>query len=514
MDSGGDGDDNPQTIAALEWPEPPRFRFSPKEPPRPIHQLSASKFIPRQDKTEARGALPSQRFWRRAQWSPDGTHLLAQTEAHELDLFSLTEGSSAAIDDQSQATGPSSSDSQKYGLQHVFRIASPTTILDYGWYPFARYDDPTSWCFIYSSTSIPSKLIDAYNGSVRATYGFENHIEQFIGPQAMAFSMDGSSLYCGVEASLACFAMVRPGTNTCSTLPLLPNRRAQGKHFQRGVISSIVVGPAYAPSASAGGELIVVGTFAGTVGIYERAGDAAPGEWTAAGRKVKVAHELCLAGWIEEEGTGVTQLLLHPTTPYLLFVSSRRSALINCYDLRYLSSIPDFTLPSAKTTVIAIFQRSPEKNASATVQQRLFFDVDWAGRWLVAGDSQGRLRVWNLEDETANVELRTEGSTRTRMPHLDLALQKDSICSLGLHPLRPLLLATSGSRQWPESFYSRDSSVVATGEGSGSETSCSASSSEGSSTLMHDQEHITLPAVRARESWFARDAKMVLWDAS
>jgi hypothetical protein len=233
---------------------------------------------------------------------------LAQTEAHELDLFCLTDASSAAVDDHQHATGPSPSLPHSTGLQHVFRIASPTTILDCGWYPYARYDDPTSWCFIYSAPSVPAKLIDAYDGSVRATYGFENHIEQFIGPQAMVFSIDGSSLYCGVDTSLACFAMVRPGTNTCSTLALLPNRRAQGSHFQRGIISSIAVGPAYTSSTLAGGELIVVGTFAGTVGIYARAGDAPPGEWIAAGRKPNVAYELCLAGWVEEDGTGVTQV--------------------------------------------------------------------------------------------------------------------------------------------------------------------------------------------------------------
>lgn len=237
--------------------------------------------------------------------SPDGTHVLAQTEAHELDVFCLTDGSWAAGDD---ATASPASLPRAPELHHVFRLASPTTILDYAWYPYARYDDPTSWCFIYSAPSIPAKLIDAYDGSVRASYGFENHIEQFIGSQAMAFSLDGSNLFCGVETSLACFAMVRPGTNTCSTLSLLPTRRAQGKHFQRGVISSIAVGPSYAASFAAGGELIAVGTFAGTVGIYARAGDAAPGEWTAAGRKPSVAHELCLAGWVEEEGTGVTQV--------------------------------------------------------------------------------------------------------------------------------------------------------------------------------------------------------------
>lgn len=97
---------------------------------------------------------------------------------------------------------------------------------------------------------------------------------------------------------------------------------------------------------------------------------------------------------------------------------------------------------------------------------------------------------------------------------LCLALSSiDSICSLALHPLRPLLLSTSGSRHWAEDRYARGPAAICADEGSVSDSSCSASSSEGA-TLIHEQEHHTLPAVRGPKCWSARDAKLVLWEAS
>jgi hypothetical protein len=70
MDNGRDGgdDDESQSIATLQWPEPPQFRFTPEEPLGPALEISAYQFQPRHVENGARGAPPSQRFWRRAKW--------------------------------------------------------------------------------------------------------------------------------------------------------------------------------------------------------------------------------------------------------------------------------------------------------------------------------------------------------------------------------------------------------------------------------------------------------------
>jgi hypothetical protein len=53
-----------------------------------------------------------------------------------------------------------------FELIKVYSIRSPTTLLALEWYPFARYDDATSWCFVMSSRDVPVRLIDAYQGLV------------------------------------------------------------------------------------------------------------------------------------------------------------------------------------------------------------------------------------------------------------------------------------------------------------------------------------------------------------
>ena len=80
--------------------------------------------------------------------SPDGTHILAQSDDHFVDMFKLH-----SID-------------STYELIKVFSIRAPTTLLTVEWYPFARYDDAASWCFAISARDVPTRLVDAYQGRV------------------------------------------------------------------------------------------------------------------------------------------------------------------------------------------------------------------------------------------------------------------------------------------------------------------------------------------------------------
>jgi hypothetical protein len=82
--------------------------------------------------------------------SPDGSHLLAQTDDHHVDVFQLK------------------MHEDKYELIKVYSLRAPTTLLAIEWYPFARYDDAVSWCFVMSARDIPTRLIDAYQGVVSA----------------------------------------------------------------------------------------------------------------------------------------------------------------------------------------------------------------------------------------------------------------------------------------------------------------------------------------------------------
>lgn len=278
------------------WPTPPDFTaLQAGQKPVAAARISASSFQPT-DGDKSQASVAHQRLWRRARWSPDGTHVLAQTESHELDLFALSDDCSSDIT-----------------LKHLFRTSSPTTLLDFIWYPFAEYAQPTTWCFLFSSKDVPIKLIDAYKGTTRATYAIVDHIERVIGPHALSFSPDGTHIYCGHGNALSIFATGRPGNQTCSTLPLMPNRAAgtSGRtDLQKGIVSTLATTISYAQERQADGhsigDMIAVGTFAGTIGIYSRPANAQPGQWTV--KKSCAATDLCVAGWVEIEGSGISQV--------------------------------------------------------------------------------------------------------------------------------------------------------------------------------------------------------------
>lgn len=223
-------------------------------------------------------------FWRNVAWSPDGTHLLCQSDDHHLDLFKLQQ-------QQEDTT-----------LIHVFSIHAPTTLLSFAWYPFARQDDPQTWCFAIGARDVTIKLIDAYQGRTRATYGIIDHIERFKGPQSMAFSLDGRKLYCAHDSFLSIISLDNVGTNTHPLIRLTPSSRAtrKGKAAagQKGIISSITVSSDHLTNSTY--DLVAIGTFAGTVGIYHIKGDT-----------ITDAERLCLLGWREEGSNGIAQVCMH-----------------------------------------------------------------------------------------------------------------------------------------------------------------------------------------------------------
>lgn len=310
------------------YPEPPRYVFTQDKSPRLCASIEAAD-VAEPDSNETRRTRPSQRFWRRAKWSPDGTHLLAQSEAHELDLFILYQSKSS------------------FKLHHKLRVTAPTPLLSWSWYTFAQAHEPSGWCFAMSARDVPIRLVDASSGATRATYGIQNHVERFVGAEALTFSSDGRDLLVGHSGSLSIFDVVKAGTNTCATIPLIPMRNSRGDQFQKGVVSDIAVAPHFA--GTDGGELLAVGTFRGCVGIYHRTAGAGPGQWTHTGKSPRSASQLCLAGWQEEGGLGIAHVSMRRVTGnHSLHLGSHST--ISMFPLTALlpshDAIPAFSFPS------------------------------------------------------------------------------------------------------------------------------------------------------------------------
>ncbi|PWN98563.1 hypothetical protein FA09DRAFT_329616 [Tilletiopsis washingtonensis] len=438
----------------------------------PLHEtLDIAELLAASPGASRRSTDAQAQFWRGAKWSPDGSHVLLQRESHILDLCALV------ASDPGAASG--STAASRLCLKHVLSVSSPSPLLSYVWYPFASHAQPATWCFAFGARDVPVRLVDAYAGKTRASYPIEDHVERFVGPQALAFSLDGTRLYAGHATSLSVFELSFPGSAP-RTMALTPSRRPQPgvDPAQRGLVSALAVGWSVT-SEEEMEELVAVGTFAGTVGIY------AP----ARGRK---AEKCLVAGWRETERRGVTQLLFHPAAPHILLLSSRHDSSIRALDLRYLAQQPDFLSPAPAAASLGTFVRR------AGTSQRLAFDVGASGTRLVAGDVKGTVAVWDVdlnavEGEEARFGDAVRNETHEWPPLASWSAAQDSLGAALLHPSLPLLLTVSGARHWDAGAAARDSSE----------------SSESESEL-----EAALPPSRRSAGYCTHDSAARLWDLS
>ncbi|ADV24623.1 guanyl nucleotide binding protein, putative [Cryptococcus gattii WM276] len=303
-------------------------------------------------------------FWRSAIWSPDGSVVLTTTEDRLFRIHTLSE--------------------TNLGTFETHQFKQPDSIASSIWFPTASSLVPESFCFMAGIRDNPVKLIDAKTGNVRASYPIIDHREQFISPYSMAFHPSLSKLYCGCSSFIEIIDLA-----SSSSTRLKTTFTKSSKDGQKGIISAL----AFAPGAT--GDF-VAGGFDGSVGMYTEDGE--------------------LEGWLGGvEGRGVTQLSYHPFNPTLLFVASRRSNVIQVYDLHNPSQ-PLHSLPRKGRT-----------------NQRLRFDIDVWGRWLASGDEEGLIRIWDIVSPEVPIVFEKK-------------LHNDAVSSVHLHPYYPLLLTSSGSR--------------------------------------------------------------------
>lgn len=79
--------------------------------------------------------------------------------------------------------------------------------------------------------------------------------------------------------------------------------------------------------------------------------------------------------------------MFNPARPYLLYASFRRTDEIYCWDLRGDVSRPVELFSTQATQPIS--GRAPR----TLTNQRLRFDIDYAGKWLAVGDTVRALRA-------------------------------------------------------------------------------------------------------------------------
>ncbi|XP_026581041.1 telomerase Cajal body protein 1, partial [Pseudonaja textilis] len=170
------------------------------------------------------------------------------------------------------------------------------------------------------------------------------------------------------------------------------------KQGQSGIISCIVFSPTQ--------PLYACASYAKTVGLYSRVeGDP-------------------LAMLVGHHG-GVTHAVFSPDGVYL-FTGGRKDAEILCWDLRQPGEIV-FSLPRTVST-----------------NQRMYFDLDPSGRYLLSGSTSGQITVWDTSQPPP------ADPPATLQPLLRFQAVGDCVNGISLHPSLPLLATTSGQRQFPD----------------------------------------------------------------
>ncbi|OBS67533.1 hypothetical protein A6R68_03941, partial [Neotoma lepida] len=257
----------------------------------------------------------------------------------------------------------------------VLRMVEGDTIYDYCWYSLMSSTQPDTSFVASSSRENPIHIWDAFTGELRASFRAYNHLDELTAAHSLCFSPDGSQLFCGFNRTVRVFSTSRPGRD-CEVRATFAKKQGQS-----GIISCIAFSPSQA--------LYACGSYGRTVGLYAW-DDGSP---------------LALLGG--HQG-GVTHLCFHPDGN-LFFSGARKDAELLCWDLRQ----PGHLLWSLSREV--------------TTNQRIYFDLDPSGQFLVSGNTNGIVSVWDISGAVSDSKLE---------PVMTFLPQKD--CTNGVRSLKEL----------------------------------------------------------------------------
>ncbi|KAI8078292.1 WD40-repeat-containing domain protein [Gilbertella persicaria] len=202
---------------------------------------------------------------------------------------------------------------------------------------------------------------------------------------------DTHRIYTGYENMIEIFDAY---TGDSEKRPTIPKRKS--RHGQKGIISCL--------DFALDGCYYAAGSYSASIGIYDTHND-----------------KICLK--LTGMDAGVTQVKFSHDSMYL-FSASRHSHSVLCWDIRDSANIL-YELPRPGKT-----------------NQRMQFDIDPSGRFLVTGDMYGNLLVYDIttgELEDIETKKRTVYSTQAH---------QDIISGVSFNPIYPVLATCSGQRKF------------------------------------------------------------------
>ncbi|XP_033637703.1 telomerase Cajal body protein 1-like [Asterias rubens] len=331
-------------------------------------------------------------FLKGCKWSPDGSCLVTNSDDNILRLFNLPP----------EVYSSTWQDGNIPEMTSVLNIHEGELIYDYAWFPGMRSYEPETCSLASCCRDHPVHLWDAFTGELRSTYKPHNHLDELTTPYSLAFSLDGSKLYCGFNKMIRIFYTDRPG-QTCEERPT----RVKHAGGQTGIISCFAMSPDGCYAA---------GSYTKSIGLYdERNGSL-----------------LCM---VEGQVGGVTHLIFSPDGTRL-YSGGRKDHEILCWDIRNPGKV-----------LFAI-------NRDITTNQRMYFDLDSSGQYLVSGNQDGTVTIWDTSQPPSS-----EGSSEDSIldPILRFTAHSDTVNGVSLNPALPIMATASGQRKFPVPMATSDS---------------------------------------------------------
>lgn len=322
-------------------------------------------------------------FLKGCKWAPDGSCILTNSEDRCLRLFNLPE---QIYNSEINNIPP---------LESVLKMQESGTIYDYCWYPGMSSTMPETCCLLSTSKDTPVHMWDAFTAELRCSYRAYDQMDEVVAANSLAFSLDGQKLYCGFNKMIRVFDVERPGRQFTERPTYV--KKSGG---QAGIISCITPSPV-------NHNLYATGSYSKEIALY----------WEPAG------NLMCM---FQGHQGGVTHILFSPDGNRI-YSGGRKDPEILCWDLR------------SPGTILFTLLRQSETN------QRIYFDLDRSGRYIMSGNHDGTITVW---DTTAAPVTVSSDTDPLLYPCLIYPAHNDTTNGISIHPSLPIVASTSGQRHF------------------------------------------------------------------
>lgn len=227
----------------------------------------------------------------------------------------------------------------------VLRYKEPEIVYDVQWYPAMHSSEPASCLFAATSKSQPVHLYDAYTGALRSTYASLDQYDELDSAFSIAFDPAGKSIYCGFEGCITVFDVARPGP----------------REYDEIYVGSTLSGIISCINFSSTVGLYALGSFNGGIALFSQEDDS---PWCV------LPKTLC-----HPQGVSCIRF----GGEFGMYSCGRRDKSVVSWDLRNLSR------PLGK------FSRLCQNG------QRMYFDVDSSGQFLVTGSQTGEILIYSTD---------------------------------------------------------------------------------------------------------------------